>query len=78
MSLHLHYHLYQLMVTNLLLLFRSTNYLLSHHLFCVALILVKFEQSKGEDEPEDRYGVEEQRGVWRKKGEAVRSITTAE
>ncbi|WZZ71036.1 hypothetical protein YC2023_082406 [Brassica napus] len=50
MSLHLHYHLYQLM----------------------------FEQSKGEDEPEDRYGVEEQRGVWRKKGEAVRSITTAE
>ncbi|CAF2054911.1 BnaC06g03350D [Brassica napus] len=49
MSLHLHYHLYQLM----------------------------FEQSKGEDEPEDRYGVEEQRGVWRKKGEAVRRITTA-
>ncbi|KAL0747952.1 hypothetical protein Bca101_029954 [Brassica carinata] len=50
--------------------------LMSLHLHC-HLYQLMFEQSKGEDEPEDRYGVEEQRGVWRKKGEAVRRITTA-
>ncbi|KAG5375261.1 hypothetical protein IGI04_039857 [Brassica rapa subsp. trilocularis] len=34
----------------------------------------RFYQLMCEDEPEDRYGVEEQRGVWRKRGEALKLL----
>ncbi|WZZ20807.1 hypothetical protein YC2023_122194 [Brassica napus] len=61
----------------LLRLYSSRSLLRSLHLH-YRFYQLMFEYSKCEDEPEDRYGVEEQRGVWRKRGEAVWRITTVE